>query len=284
VARSIERQSVSKPSQHSLFDTHTETQKKNAELFDALDAWKYMAEARMNTALCSQCLDAFERALHSPIGQALECQFTAQFPNCDPAINLFRIRARLFDRYYQSFDHYFTDLSETVSACVRFVGEDHDIAIAIETVYQLICDESASIVNGDGSGWRSALSDFAAAINQAISPIPESREGYNDWVQKTVRPEIAHELRKPHPTNPAHIDVFQLKAMIQRLAKDEDHHELVTIVQRFEPEFAGISEVVELDIRKCRPETLVINFQGELIRASTFRSQVILTNCAIAVP
>jgi hypothetical protein len=101
------------------------------------------------------------------------------------------------------------------------------------------------------------LVEFAESLNEAITPIPESRDAYTDWIKQEFHPEIHHEPRKiPQPTI-THIDVFQLKEMIQRLAKDEDHHEVVTIVQRFEPEFAGLSGTIELDIKKCRPETLV---------------------------
>jgi hypothetical protein len=211
----------------------------------------------MDAAACALCLDAFDRALGSPTGCAFAAQFASDFPGCDPGLSIFRVRAMLAERRYATVAAYLADLDGTARACVRFLGPDHDLAVALWTIRQLIDDASAPVLRADDRAWRCALADLAGALRAFAPSIPDAREPYREWTKREPSEPPPPPPCRPAGPSAAHIDVYQLKAMIQRLPKDEDHHDLVRIVRRFEPEFASISGVVELDIKKCRPETLV---------------------------
>jgi hypothetical protein len=206
--------------------------------------------------------------MNSPIGQAFHSQFLYGFPSIDPSLDILSIRQALLDRRYSSLPEYFTALDTTVNSCARFLGHETDLALALLSVFRLIHTYSTALSPGDDATWRSGLSSFVADLNSFIDDVPDGRDNFREWTRPHPPVEVPREIRRvADPPNTSHIDVYQLKGMLHRLTSDEDHQEVVSIIQRYEPEFAAASGTVELDIKKCRPDTLVRLYDFALKRA-----------------
>jgi hypothetical protein len=222
----------------------------------------------MEPVLCSQCLDAFDRALNSPIGQAFQSQFSYNFPSVDPSLDILAVRQTLLDRRYSSVSDYFTALDAAVNNCARFLGPETDLSLALLSVFRQIHRYSTALSPGDDAAWRSGLSSFAADVSSFISDVPDCRDDFREWTRPPPPAQVPREMQfVATPPNTSHIDMYQLKAMLHRLTSDEDHQEVVSIIQRYEPEFAAASGTVELDIKKCRPDTLVRLYDFAVKRA-----------------
>jgi hypothetical protein len=212
----------------------------------------------MEPVLCSQCLDAFDRALNSPIGQSFQSQVSCGFPSLDASLDILSVRQALLDRRYSSLSEYFAALDTTANNCARFLGHEADLALALLSVLRLIHAYSAALSPGDDGTWRSGLLSLVSDLNSFIDDVPDCRDDFREWTRPPPPADVPREMRlAAAPPNTSHIDVYQLKAMLHRLTSDEDHQEVVSIIQRYEPEFAAASGTVKLDIKKCRPDTLV---------------------------
>ena len=210
----------------------------------------------MNRAQLSLCLGAFDRATHSPIGRAYESASNLRFSGPDAPPGLSHIRQKLLDGEYASLSEYFTELEETVHSLVRFWGPESELSLALFTIHQMIVGNSRGF-SDTTSNYKTALATLTQSIKDFSKRAPNTRDKFREFGRAIPHRERSDDRTGPQKPNTSHIDVHQLKLMIQRLNCDEDERELVSLVHRYEPHFAHATGVFEVDLKKLHPETLI---------------------------
>ena len=211
----------------------------------------------MDRAHLALCLGAFDRATHSPIGKAYENTFAQHFSSEGSPPGLSRIREKLLDGDYPAISDYFKDLEDTVNALIRFLSPENELSVALSTVHEMILENSRTFSGRLQSNYITSLSTLTQSVKDFARRAPNTRDKFREFGRQIPRRERSDDKGPPPKPNISHIDVHQLKLMIQRLTKDEDERELVSLIVRYEPHFVHTVGTFEIDLKKLHPETLV---------------------------
>jgi hypothetical protein len=209
----------------------------------------------MNDSLCFLCVQAFQEALNTPIGQSFTSAFSSFNPALPDDLNILVCLDRLFSNPYSSPRDFLDDLSEQTAKVVRHFGQESDLAIAILTVHQLTEDNLRPVFPSDGSTWRAALLELSQSLSSAISQIPDEMKSWRVPPARRLNVSRA-DPPKSAPIKYPKVDLAELKSMILRLPSDEDVRHVGQIISRHQPEYSHSEGVVNFDLKICEPYTL----------------------------
>lgn len=212
----------------------------------------------MDSSLCALCFNVFDRVMESPLGLAVDSYFTCSAPEGVeylPSLN--RIRQKLLARAYTSLDEYFTEISDTIIYLSQYFPKDSDVALALQNLQLMITEQSKGIKAGNNQNWRDSISELVERVRKFSENAPNSSDAFDVFCATTENREESEEEQPVPSPDISHIDLKKMKSMIRRLETDEDEQELFQLVQRMEPGFAKPHRMVEIDLRKMYPETIL---------------------------
>ena len=212
----------------------------------------------MDRAHLALLLDAFDNAMRSPIGQAFQSVCDLIFLKGSGPVSLNSVRDRLLNCEYSTFEDYRKDLEETVNESVRCLSPDNEVSIALYTLYQMIIENSKDFSDRDTGKYRECLASLTKPVKEFAHGAPNSRDKFREFSRQIPRRDRSEDKGGVSTPNVSHIDVHQLKIMIDRLRTDEDEHELVGLIARYEPEYRKAVSTIEVDLKKLHPETLLM--------------------------
>lgn len=208
----------------------------------------------MDRGTAALCLDIYDRALEGPLGSSVRNIFESEYKIPEDCPSLSKVRSRLLDLSYESVAEYIDDLNKTVDYIMRALSPESDITLALETIRQMIVSESKGLLCGDDQQWKSGLTNFISELTEYAEKVPNNRDQFREFTKTLLKRDRADD--KGTTKQPPHVEIHNLKSLIQRLAKDEDEYELVAIIRRYEPEYANIDSVTDIDLKKLNPITL----------------------------
>lgn len=208
----------------------------------------------MDIASLSLCLDVFDDVMHSPLGRAVECFLT----NHKIPISLGTLRQKLSQGEYPTVTAYFSDIDSTVQQSVRFFSPDSDVAIALFTLQQIIRERTERRLSPGSRDFKASLTEFTRKISEFTRRAPDTKARFKDFTRVRVPEEAEEEYPVESGPDVSDIDLHRLKAVLQRLPRDEDEREVFSILSRYEPDLVTRKDHVDVDLRKLYPETLVM--------------------------
>lgn len=224
---------------------------------------------KMNCTLASFCLDAFEKALSSPIGNAIKFYYESLTFIPPDDINILLLNDRLMDRtYYDSPESFIVDLQNYINRACCFFGTQSDISIAllsfqysVQNFLQPILELRENIlkqgISKNDSKWEISKNTLLENLNNFIDKMPndiESFKKFTDPIQ--YLPYVDNEEHEKYPNPEINIDVLDLKSRIERIDQDINLYELVGIIEKYQPELSGTIGNIKFDLNKLHPHTL----------------------------
>jgi hypothetical protein len=209
----------------------------------------------MDRQLCCHCLNAFQNALKTPMGEAFSHVFRSLRPQPDDSMDLFRVYSDLSENLYSCPAEWIADVTAATTAAVRHFGPDSDLSLAILTVSQLISDFAQPLLPTSEDSWSAALvkfSDSLASVAAGLSQEPDAS-----------RPDSSPRRHRPPAPSPTPeqsvfdaVNLIELKSMVLRLPSDEDIQYVGRLIARHQPQYSTLRGAVEFDLKNCQPYTL----------------------------
>ena len=212
----------------------------------------------METSLCSTCLIYFQRALSSPVGEAVSSYLKSLNPPLPDEYNFLSILEKLRRNEYNTPEDWLVDLDHNVEKSLRFFGEDSEISISILSIQHNIKEMTKGLLKGDDEKWKNAKNKLFSALKDFIKTVPNDELEFKELVGQTsaatfsVEPFIPSDLTLQNEK----IDLIELKLMIQNLKTDEDYSNLWKIVSHYEPEYSNAKGAISCEIKNFHPYTL----------------------------
>jgi hypothetical protein len=211
----------------------------------------------MEDSVCFACIQAFEKALSSPVGEVFTSIFNGLSPTPDDSVNVFKVLNRLIANSYTCPTDWMNDLMITTNNAIRYFGEGSEMSVAILTICQQICNRSRPVFADDCGTSYSAILKLKSFLSSFVPSVPDDVDSYRDFVSPEAPPSICPALAKPPQASQFEpIDPAELKSMIHRLPTDEDLVRVGNLIARYQPEYSNPSGVVDLDLRQCQLYTL----------------------------
>ncbi|KAH0789138.1 hypothetical protein GPJ56_006936 [Histomonas meleagridis] len=211
----------------------------------------------MNNLLCSACIEHFNQALRSPIGQALTSYFNSLENQPPDEINIFIVKLKLDENKYKTPEEWLNELHCVVQRAINFFGTDSEITLALLSIQKSIIKSVKPYLQPTETTWHESLLTFKDIFSQYISICPNDIQSFNDFTALIPPP---HPVPLKAPAAPvkqqsSSIDIYELKDLIQRQITDKDLEYLGSIVSRYEHEFSKAKGLVDCDLKKLRSIT-----------------------------
>lgn len=213
----------------------------------------------MDTPLCSLCVVYFQRALNSPVGEAVSSYIKLFDPPLVDEYNIFSILDKLRKNLYSTPEEWLGDLDKNVEQSLRFFGIDSEISIAIRSIQYNIRESTKHLLKGNNENWMKSRQKFLSSLESYLISIPNNEVSFRNFIEQPSTPIIPNQtpfIPSPLTIQNEKIDFIELKALIQNLPTDEDDKYLRDIISHYEPEYANASGTVPCDIRRFNPLTL----------------------------
>ncbi|KAK8893249.1 hypothetical protein M9Y10_021666 [Tritrichomonas musculus] len=213
----------------------------------------------MDTPLCSLCCIYFQRALNSPVGEAVSSYIRLFNPPLIDQYNLLSIYDKLKKNSYSSPEEWLNDLDKNIEQSLRFFGIDSEMSIALLSIQQNIRESTRHLLCGNNENWYKSRQKMISSLESYLSNMPNNEVSFRQFVDQPL--EQAPMVAKPFIPSALtiqneKIDLNELKVRIQSLPTDEDHQNVMKIVSHYEPEYANASGITQCDLRHCQPYTL----------------------------
>jgi hypothetical protein len=211
----------------------------------------------MEDSVCFACIQAFQKALASPVGEVFASIFDNLSPTPDDSVNVFKVLDRLMANSYASPTDWMNDLTITTNNAIRYFGEGCELSIAILTIRQRIRSLSKAVFVHDCGTSSSAILKLNSFLSSFVASVPDDIDAYRDFASSEGQPSSCPAAVKPPQASQFEpIDPAELKSMIHRLPTDEDLVRVGRLIARYQSEYSNPSGVVDLDLKQCQQSTL----------------------------
>lgn len=213
----------------------------------------------MDTPLCSLCVVYFQRALNSPVGEAVSSFIRLFDPPLNDEYNILSIFEKLRKNLYSKPEEWLSDLDKNVEQSLRFFGVDSEISIAIQSIQHNLHESTKHLLKGNNENWLNSRQKFLSSLDTFLSSLPNNEVSFRDFVEQSSPAVIPNQkpfIPSPLTLQNEKIDFNELKALYQNLPTDEDYQYLSDVISRYEPEYAKASGIVPCDLRNLNQLTL----------------------------
>lgn len=208
--------------------------------------------------MSSMCFTAFQKAIKSPIGAAIEHIFANEESPPPDDVNILLCQNNLKQNLYKSPEEWFAAVTAISNNAIRHYGEKSEIGLAISTIYLMIGDNCRFMNSSDSEKYSGALSTLTDSLRAFADQAPDNSDSFQVFSAVPENPADPDLRADPcaYTAAAASVDKLELKAMVQSLRTDEEMRHVADLISRFEPNFGPAKGIVDYDLEKCSPYTL----------------------------
>lgn len=217
----------------------------------------------MNQTLTQFVLDAFDRAMRSPIGCVIANQYQSITPPLPADIDIFLLRQKLIERsQYQNPESFLENLNVVISNSCRFFGPESDISVALLSIQHSIILSLHPIIGisqHNSVKWEQSKQTLFTNLIDFSRQLPNdlySYKAFTEEIQRTPYIDTENHVKYPQPN--INLNLFELKSKIERIQDDLKTYELSGIIEHYQPELAGSVGNLRFDLKLCNPHTLYL--------------------------
>lgn len=206
----------------------------------------------MEPILNVKCMNIYEKALKSPVGTGI-IEFYSKLKQEETFYE--KIKKNLELNIYSCPNDWLNDIRDVYMSEARDVGYGSEISLFILTLLQIIEEKSKYLINDKPN------LDYESLINELkdfTKTLPNNEEEFQKILNEEVpNIEVQHYKDKSEKQNNEFlISPTDVYSEVMTLKTDEDMHNVISILSKYEINYTNLNKVFEIDLKNCSQSTL----------------------------
>lgn len=212
----------------------------------------------MNRFIQTQCINAIENVLESPLGVGVMEFFESYNANYKSLFPIDTIRKNIRQNIYVDVKEFDNAVKNCFLNAAASLGRKTNIAIALRNLYQQFSEQVMPMYPFDVELFRNKVAKYTENLTNILDDIPNDFEEFQALLDKLdTLPFLEPDDLTPEKDNEkSDIDFKELKRQIQQLKSDNDDAKIVDIVTRYESQYGQSDDLLSFDLSACHPHTL----------------------------